>query len=329
MRMYISLSMLIIVFCLASILVAIPSVDDFSLHNPLWNGLSRLREEYGFEYASLSSIDLLPENAVLFIFPSKPIDGLQAEALMRFINGGGVAVFLDEYGYSNPILNPLGLNITSSLLRDPLYKWRSSELPYAWVEFNGKTFKICLNYASTIQLGGFRALGFSSYFSFLDEDLDGIHDASEPSGRMCIAASKTFGRGVIIVFSDSSIFLNSMLSIADNRALLEELCRSRKPYVLKDLLHFGIYTMLRESFISALYTLYSLMFNSSISYPIIFLTVLAVFSASGRLYSRFGRRLKPMDLRVRLYSTVRLHPGWSREVLEEILPEVFEGEGGR
>jgi hypothetical protein len=326
-RGYVYLSILIVIFSTASLLIAVPSLDDFSLYNPLWNGLSTLRERYGFEYTTTSNIQSLPQNAIVFVFPSKPIDGGQAEALKGFLSNGGTVVLLDEYGYSNSFLHSIGskANITSELLRDPLFKYKSSELPYAWVDLGGKTFKVCLNYASTLQPGESKVLGLSSYFSFLDEDLDGSHDYGEPSGRMCIASSYAFGRGLLIVFSDSSIFLNSMLNLGENSLLLEELCKNRKPYLLEDLLCFGAYTTLRESFISTLTTLYNLMFHSSISYPLMFLTALLVFSAVRRLYPRLEKRYIPLDFRSKLHSTLRLHPSWNRKVLEEILPEVFEG----
>lgn len=327
MRRYISLSIFITIFSATSLLIIVPSTDDFSLYNPLWNGASILRDSYGFEYIHLSDLKLIPSNCIVFIFPSQPIDEGQSEVLREFLDMGGTIIIMDEYGYSNGFLHSIGseINVTSHLLRDPLYKWRSSELPYAWVSIGDRTFKICLNYASTLHAGKGKVLGLSSYFSFLDEDLDGLHDADEPAGRMCIAASYRPGRGLLIVFSDSSIFLNSMLDLGENRLLLEELIKGRKPYILEDTLRFGAYTLLRESITSACLSLYNLTFYSSISYLMIFLAAISVFYTARTLYLKIQKRYIGVSYRDRLYKVMRLHPSWDRRVLMSILSEVFEG----
>ncbi|RLE42206.1 hypothetical protein DRJ16_05155 [Candidatus Woesearchaeota archaeon] len=327
MRRYVSLSILIIIFSATSLLVMVPSTDDFSLYNPLWNGASKIREIYGFEYIHLSDLRLIPPNSIVFIFPSQPINRDQSKVLAEFLDMGGIIVLMDEYGYSNGFLYFIGseINVTFHLLRDPLYKWRSSELPYAWISLGDKTLKICLNYASTLQVGNGRVLGLSSYFSFLDEDLDGLHDADEPAGRMCNAASCRHGKGLLIVFSDSSVFLNSMLDLGENRHLLEELIKGRKPYILEDTLRFGAYTLLRESIASACLSLYNLMFYSSISYLLIFLTAISVFYTARTLYLKIQKRYIGPSYRDRLYKVMRLHPSWDRKVLMSISSEVFEG----
>jgi len=326
MRRYIYLSILIILFSLISLLITVPSTDDFSLYNPLWNGISTLHDEYGFKYVHLSDLKSIPSNCLVFIFPSRPIDESQTEVLEAFLKRGGTLILLDEYGYSNGFLHSIGseIKVTSSLLRDPLYKWRSSEFPCAWINFEGKIFKIYLNYASTLYAGKAKVLGVSSYFSFSDKDLDGSHDAGEPSGKMCVAASYRFGKGLLIIFSDSSIFLNSMLNLGENKLLLENLIRDREPYVLKDTLSFGAYTLLRENIVSTCTAAYNLMFYSSISYLLMFLTAISVFSAARALYFRLQKRYMSVSLKDTLYDVLRLHPSWDRKVLEKLLPEVFE-----
>ena len=326
MKHYVSLSIFIIIFSMMSLLITVPSMDDFSLYNPLWNGVSALRDDYGFKYVHFSDLRSISSNGIVFVFPSQPIDENQAEILEAFLDEGGILVLLDEYGYSNGFLHSIGseINVTSNLLRDPLYKWRTSELPYAWVNFEDRIFKVCLNYASTLYAGKARVLGLSSYFSFSDEDLDGSHDADEPAGRMCIAASYRSGRGLLIIFSDSSIFLNSMLDLGENRLLLEDLIRGREPYVLEDTLSFGAYTLLRENIVSACIAVYNLMFYSSISYLLMFLTAISIFSAARALYFRLQKRYMSLSLKDTLYDVLRLHPSWDREVLEKLLPEVFE-----
>ena len=326
MKRYIYLSILIILFSLVSLLITVPSVDDFSLYNPFWNGISTLHDEYGFKYVHLSDLRSISSNGLVFVFPSRPIDENQAEVLEAFLKRGGTLILLDEYGYSNGFLHSIGseIKVTSNLLRDPLYKWRSSEFPCAWINFEGKIFKIYLNYASTLYAGKAKVLGVSSYFSFSDKDLDGSHDAGEPAGRMCIAASYRYERGLLIIFSDSSIFLNSMLDLGENRLLLEDLIRDREPYILEDTLSFGAYTLLRENIVSTCTAAYNLMFHSSISYLLMFLTAISVFSATRALYFRLQKRYMSVSLKDTLYDVLKIHPSWDRKLLEKLLPEVFE-----
>jgi len=327
MRGYVFLSLLIVAFSTTSFLAAVPSVDDFSLDNPFWNGLSTLHQRYGFEYISISNLMSAPPDAIVFIYPSKPISEGQAQTLKAFLEEGGTLIILDEYGYFNTFLNSLGFgaNISSYLLRDPLYKWKSSELPYSWVDFGGKSFKICLNYASALDPGNGKTLGFSSYFSFLDENFNGVHDAGEPSGRICVAASYRLGRGSVMVFSDSSIFLNNMLSLGENSLLIEALTSGHTPYLLEDTLTFGAYTTLREKAVSSYLTFYNIMFYSSASYPLISLTAVLVFYVARALYFRLQKPLRAPTIKDKLYNTLRLHPRWDRRVLEDMLSEVFEG----
>jgi len=323
LKPYIILSVLIVFLSTASVLAAVPSVDDFSLENPFWNGFSTLRYRYGFQYASLSDLKRLPSNSILFVVPSKPLEPLQAEALEAFVEEGGFLVLLDEYGYSNTLLNRFGLNVSSYVLCDPLYKWRVSQLPYAWVGFEGGRFKVLLNYASTLSPGEAKVLGSSSYFSFLDENFNGEHDAGEPSGSMCVAASLSIGRGVLLAFSDSSLFLNGMLGFEDNSRLLEALVSGRSPYVLRDTLPTGVYANVRELALESYNTVYSIVFYSSLSYPIAFLSALSAYVAAVRLHPRLGARRR-FSLNDKIYNALKLHPMWDRRVLEEMASEVFD-----
>lgn len=326
MRQYIVIGMLITLILGSTLVALVPSVDNYSLDNPLWNGLSNLAEKYKVEYISISNLaQISPNNTVVFLIgPSKPITNEDSEILRNFVSSGGKLVLMDEYGFINTTLSYMGTGagVTGYLLLDPLYKFKSSQLPQADFSIGGNKIKVYLNYASNLIYGEGLPIGFSSYFSYLDKNLNGVHDVNEPYGKMCVAAVYNIGKGKLIVFSDSDVFINSMINLGNNLDLANYLIAGSKVYLIKDYLSLSYYTTVRASFLSFSAFLATFFISSSFRYPsIVFVSIICFYSFK-LVYRKVNVKIRKLPEQDKVYKVINKHPGWDKEVLSRLASEV-------
>lgn len=214
-----------------------PPSDDFHPSNPHWNGLERLASEFsaaGVRIRDAHALNPL-DFALLIVGPSQPLEPEDARAVGAFLARGGRVVVADDYGTANQLLEGLNVSvrIVQGVVVDPLLNLGSPQLPLAWW---GAT-RIALNYAAALNTSaclGCRTLVETSPFSYLDLNLNGRHDEGEPEGPLPIAVLLRFGAGELIVVSDSSLFINSMLDRESNAVLLREMLEGRRPAIVID-----------------------------------------------------------------------------------------------
>ena len=215
---------------LALLTALYPANVDFSLENPSWNGMSSLAE-LGAEPVNLAEAYALDplKYAVLVIGPSKPFSEDEVRALKSFLARGGLVVVADDFGAGNQLLEALGVpaRLSGRLLVDPLFFFNAPQLPLA--SWGGR--RIALNYATVINATAGRVLAWSSPFSYLDLNLNGRRDEGEPAGPFPVAVELRVGPGTLIVVSDSSLFLNSMMGREANRDFLLAILGGRRPAV--------------------------------------------------------------------------------------------------
>jgi len=204
-----------------------PPLDDLYLENPFWNGLSEVYRELkpgrirdAGEYYFLE-----PGGSTVFMIgPSRGFSGEELEAVQDYLLRGGKVVLCDDFGSGNQLLEGLGLEVrfTGELLLDPVFFDRSYELPRLlnFTVFRVKEREVVLNYATTLAEGsGLSVVESSSPFSYV-EDEGGVSYGPHPvMGRIKV------GRGLLVLLSDSSVFINSMIDKAGNRDLLQSLVR--------------------------------------------------------------------------------------------------------
>ena len=279
-----------------------PVLDDLWVENPGWNGLSefyrcvdpvRVRDAgvlVGFD----------PLNSTLFIVgPSRGFAVDDVEAVRGYLLDGGRVVLLDDFGSGNELLEGVGLQSRFSglLLRDGVFFNPVPEFPRL---LNFSVFgveEVLLNYGSVLSLGdGAHVLVRSSPLSYV-EDGAGV----EPGARPVVARIR-YGGGVLVLVSDSSVWLNSMIGRADNRVLLEGVTRG---VALIDVGH-SVPTRLL-AFKWWLGDVYGLLSVAEARYGVALLMVLAVF----RLKLGLG---DPVEVDMVEEILVR-HPDWSRERL--------------
>ncbi len=208
-----------------------PSSTDFAASNPYWNGFSSVTKE--FEITALSSIELLPTPAAgtgLIVIPYLAPSPADLDAFKRYIDEGGALLVLDDFGFGNAVLERLGVRarFSGQLLHDPLFTFKSPRLPriadFPPSPVSEGVDNLILNHATVI-LGtdGMTVLAWSSPVSSLDTTKDGRREGGEPHGPFVVAATGHLGTGQLILVSDPSILLNSMLDLADNRHFVRNL----------------------------------------------------------------------------------------------------------
>lgn len=211
----------------AVVLWVLPSSTDYSPANPRWNGLRVAAREFGL--VGIPSLDALPSgpDRVLVILPSSPPTPAEAARLRAYLAGGGILVVMDDFGPGNAFLDALGIGarFAGQPLADGLFHYKNMRLPriidISPSPITGGVGQLILNHATVIApLGDLRAVAYSSAVSYLDASGNGRHDAGETEGPFPVVALGPVGGGTLVLVSDSSLLLNSMLSLGGNRRLI-------------------------------------------------------------------------------------------------------------
>ncbi len=251
----ISLGVLVSVTVLVGVTVVYPNIDDLWVENPFWNGLSRFYTIYQpVRMNNYNDLDALlnPRNSTLFIIgPYKEFTDGEVPSLTRYIGRGGTLVLADDFGTGNKMLESLGMDVRfdSGLLRDPIFREKNMHLPRATTNLAGLGY-IVLNYPTVLRGvdDGFVSVWSSplSYISDLGTN-SSLFYYSYP-----IMASIPVSSGRIIVLSDSSVFINSMLDKGDNQELLSTLARGT--IVIDEAHSTKSNLIVVESFLSKIYS---------------------------------------------------------------------------
>lgn len=210
-----------------------PSRTDFAASNPYWNGFRVASQQLGIR--SVVSLRFLlgqPRGTALIVIPYVSPSPSDRETIKQYVNAGGVLILMDDFGFGNAVLERLGVGarFSGQLLVDPLFNFKSRRLPRI-AEFPAGPVSegvrgLILNRATVIsEADGLRVLARSSPVSFLDANENGQRDAGEEGGPFAVAAIVPARAGYLVLVSDPSMLLNSMLGLADNRRFLQGLFR--------------------------------------------------------------------------------------------------------
>jgi hypothetical protein len=222
-----SLVLLIIGLVVAVSLVSIwfyPSIQDFMASNKAWNGIRDFIEEFNAEPVdSLDNISGQTENEVLVCIPYMEYTQEELSQIEKFVNNGNLLLILDDFGFGNSILEYLGIpaRFSNNILLDPLFNYKNQYLPRI-TDFSSRIKEsgieaITLNHAVTLNyVEPSQILARSSSTSFVDINLNGAKDEGEPTGPLVIAAEYTQSAGTVILVSDPSIIINTMVGQNDN-----------------------------------------------------------------------------------------------------------------
>ncbi len=231
MRLINLLAASLVVFLVSSSLLVwfYPTTRDFDPENPFWNGSKNSVKL--IEAKPIDNLNELPESsekAVLIEIPYEPLSEQELVKLSDFLTDEGVLILMDDYGYGNMLLEHLDLSVrfANTPLLDPLFCYKNKWLPKITnVSQTLGVECIVLNHATALVNVSkeVEVVAWSSSFSFLDTDGDSYWSEGEPIGPLPVSALTRVGGGLLILVSDPSILINSMIDMADNRMFLSAL----------------------------------------------------------------------------------------------------------
>ena len=239
------------------LIVLINPLIDFSVANGDWNGYSNIAKLLNATIIEnyLDEVTLYsPSSSFLILIPYENYSAYELDIISDFILKGGMVFILDDYGYGNQVLEfldaPIRIN-KSGVLVDPLFKYRGKMLPkikdlYGELSlFNISV--IVLNHATKIDIlrDGVTILAESSSFSYFDMNFNGRYDDEDPIGPFPVMVKFQYGKGVVYVLSDPSVFINSMLDLEDNKKLIVSLSGDRKVIIDQTHLNVNIHYIIR------------------------------------------------------------------------------------
>jgi len=208
---------------------------EFSRHNTGWNGTSSFFSDLD-RHRTIDISDpgqlagYKPNTTLLIIAPRLHPTAQQISAYRAFLDDGNTIVLADDFGTGNEILTQTGSRITilpgnlSSL--DRRYPDPYSVVVYRSSEEGPVPVPASLALNRPAALDGGTPLLLTSVMSWVDANGDKRLNMAEDMGTFPVMASETRERGVIIVLSDPSIFINSMYTQGDtenNRILIRTL----------------------------------------------------------------------------------------------------------
>jgi len=264
-RFYIYLLMFLVIVVFLSIPLVVPYLSrssDFSVFNSDWNGTSSFYKNY-MENAELKRLEMEedrflntfmgdlsdiyiedPSNTVMITLgPSVSYSSDEKEFLKRFLEEGGTLLIADDFGTGNEILEGVGIEarFSNHLVLDSVFQ-TSGLFPIIYKGPELSEYNLLLNYPSSI-IGAEEQIFRTTEMAFLDLDGDHSYDIGEPRGPFTMVAKIENGMGDVYLFSDPSIFINSMIDQLDNREyifdMMEDLTENFTKTVYIDEAHLG------------------------------------------------------------------------------------------
>jgi len=295
--------------------VILPPQDDFQKDNVYWNGLKTFSQLTNATFTDVLSQQLNPATTVIFIIgPSQNITENRMQYWKNYAENGGTVVMMDETGIINDVLSYLniGIRIDGHILLDPVFYYKSWKLPKIMDITKSSIMQnvtaIITDMPSILNITdqNVKILAKSSIFSFLDLKGNFQPSQGDPSGPFPVAAELNYGKGKIIVFSDSDLFINSIITFANNTQLLKNIVQNKA--VIVDI---GVW---KEStqvlFKNAIITFYNIISTPEIKYSLTLLLIMTIYMVSNREQTpRIPDEIEEI---------IKKHPDWNKELLQTI-----------
>lgn len=308
-------STIIATFTIALASIILPPTDDFQKDNPYWNGLKIFSEITNASFIDITNQQPNPETTVLFIIgPSENITKQRIEYWKKYAENGGTLVIMDETGIINDALTNLNINIKidGHPLLDPIFYYKNWKLPkitnITQTDIMKNITTIITNLPSTLNITthNIKILAKSSPFSFLDIKGNNEPTPEDPKGPLPIAAETDYGKGKIIIFSDSDLFINSIITLANNTQLLKNIIQNKKTIV-----DTGIWKKSTQlTFKNTILTIYNTISTPEIKYTITTLLIITIYTTTNKQ--------KPQKTPDEIQEILKKHPHWDKNLLQTI-----------
>ncbi|KAB1187543.1 MULTISPECIES: DUF4350 domain-containing protein [Haloferax] len=217
------------------------SASTYGAFNPAWDGGSGIRDvatdakmETTIAYNTTTYGEVRESRTVAFVVsPESGYTDAEAARLESFVQNGGTLVVAEDFRpHSNELLAQLGTQarIDQTPLRDDRHQFKTGAFPIATHTASDPLTRdvdqLTLNHPATVSANGSTVLVRSSNFSYLDRDGDATLDENETLQSYPVVTVERIGDGEVVVVSDPSLFINSMLEQSDNRAFADALVQS-------------------------------------------------------------------------------------------------------
>lgn len=290
-----------------------PSIDDLWAENPYWNGLANVQSTIKpIRIDDLTKVGLevqiVSNSTLLLLGPSKHFDDVDIEIINGYLSNGGRVILADDFGTGNELLEGLDIPVrfTGMLMEDTLYYETKPEMPRI-INFtiqNEGVNELVMNYPTTLETGeGLRIFASSTTTSLVSTD-EGDNSYSLKAYPVIGLVEK--GEGDLVLISDPSLFINSMLGKADNSRLLTSFLKGT---VVLDESH-SIPTLLTRMKIIIADT-YLALGNPFYRYGLVMALVLLI------VRTNFDKP-EYIEKRDIVEEVLRKHPEWSRNELETL-----------
>lgn len=304
-----------------------PVIDDLMVENPFWNGLSDayvlLDPTRVKELSALTVMVEAPSNSTLLIVgPSKGFSRGEVEAVQRFLDLGGLVVLADDFGTGNGLLEGLnaGVRFEGVLLQDQLFKEKNGLMPRIY-DVDARLFDgvdcLVMNCPSVLSRSDDGCVAWSSPFSYVS-DAPSLPTGSLKTGPFPVVANLGIGEGRLVVISDSSLFINSMIERGGNSAFLLGLVRGE---VYIDEAHLVPSRL--SSLRSLVMNVYSVLEKFEARYGLSILVVLLMFNVKWEKGEDEGMGADEV------VEVLREHPEYDRRLLERLDEERRAARGYR
>lgn len=245
LRRFLMILTIALVFILVIVVWFFPSNEDFRAENPFWNGTRDISSIIpASPLTSLFELPSSPQGATLILIPYLDFTPAELEELNSFVTQGGTLVLADDYGFGNQILEYLGLKsrFSGQVLLDPLFSYKNKWFPrishLTSSSITSNTESLVFNHATVLtDVETKNVLAQSSSFSFLDLNGNEEWDEDEPAGPLPVISYHNLGSGQIILISDPSIFINSMVAIESNYNFVQNIADITTSRLLIDQSH--------------------------------------------------------------------------------------------
>jgi hypothetical protein len=332
------------------------NTEDFSIYNPGWNGVSDIaiqtyqagkfqptfylnEAELTIGHRSFAEYPLNPVNStILLIGPQTDFSAQESSYLDDFLTRGGMVLLADDFGSGNTLLEQIDspVRFSGQLLLDlsfeksayfaTLFEFRNQSHPLV-----ANVSHIVGNYPSSLVLGtnvtNVTVLVVSTERSWLDTTVNGKQDPDEENRSFPILAIQRYGAGTLVLFSDPSVFINSMKSPLNNSVFRDGVLRylfngrdtviidesHRDPSVLFQVAYFfpsQIGTEVKVGIVLLIIGVFLLGFT-----PL----PRKILTGIRKTLSREQEMSEAVSVATVIDGIMQRHPSWSRKTLEEMV----------
>jgi hypothetical protein len=335
------------------------NTEDFSIYNPGWNGGSDIaiqtynagkfqptfylnENELTISHRSFAEYPLNPLNStILIIGPQTDFSSQESTYLRDFLTHGGMVLLADDFGSGNDLLEQIRspVRFSGQLLLD--LSFEKSAYFATMFQFSNHSHPLVANvshilgnYPSSLVIGtnatNVTVLVTSTEMSWLDTNVNGQQDPGEENGPFPILAIEHYEVGTLVLFSDPSLFINSMKPQLNNSVFRDDFLNyllTGRDTVIIDESHRDV---------SALFHI-AYFFPSQIGNAVkagIVLLIIGVFLVGftslpqdiltriRKVLSREKETSDAVSVATMIDEIMLRHPSWSRKRLEELVPRV-------